>query len=48
MKRSNSVQKAHKEVDRVGINTKESTKIKLGSNFCCRLSKTELAELVYD
>ena len=47
-RRSNSVQKAHKEVGRVGINTKERNKMKLGSNFCSRLSKTELAELVYD
>lgn len=47
-RRSNSVQKAHKDVARVGINTKERNKMKLGSNFCSRLSQPELAERVYD
>lgn len=42
-KRSNSVQKAAKELGRVGIKMKERNKMKECSNFCCRLSKTELA-----
>lgn len=47
-RRSDSVQKALKEVGRIGTNTKERNKLKRDSNFCSRLSKTELAELVYD
>lgn len=42
-RRSNSVQKADKKLKRVGIKMKERNKIRQGSNFCSRLSKTELA-----
>lgn len=41
-RRSNSVQKADKELKSVGIKMKERNKIKKGSNFCSRVSKTEL------